>query len=207
VENENTFFTTAFINNPMLNDIRIMLSPDDFAKADKILGDYYENLLNSVSKDYYLFTFSNTELLEILRKQDEWGDLDYQLAQNILKDRGKEVSQAELKYLKENRIEALSSPPKSQIELVLLGYAIILFGGFAFFFGLKLWAFWFPLATIFGALLSKTKKTLPTGEIIYFFNLNDRKHGNIIFVLGLSLCIVLIVLLPFGYIYLENNFY
>jgi hypothetical protein len=207
VENHNKIFDTAFINNPMRNDFRIMLSPDDFTKADKILGDYYENLLNNVSKEYYLFSFSNTELIEIVRKPDEWGDLDYQLAQNILKDRGSEITEAELKDLKEIRIEALSSPPKSQIELVVLGYALILFGGFAFFYGLKFWPFGFPLATIFGALLSQTKKTLPTGEIIYFFNLNDKKHGNIIFNIGLSLCITITVLLLLGYIELENKFY
>jgi hypothetical protein len=207
VENEKQFFDVSFSNNPMHNNFKIMLSPDDFTKADKFLGDYYENLLNNVSKEYYLFSFSNTELIEIVRKPDEWGDLDYQLAQNILKDRGKEVSQAELKYLKENRIEALSSPPKSQIELVVLGYAIILFGGFAFLFGLKFRPFWFPLATLLGAIISHSKKTLPTGETIYSFNLNDKKHGRIIFILGLSLCITLTVLLLLSYIDLGNKFY
>ncbi len=191
----------------MHNDFRIMLSPNDFTKADKILGDYYENLLNNISKEYYLFSFSNTELIEILRKPDEWGDLDYKLAQNILKDRGSEISEAELKILKEIRIKVLSKPAKSQLELVFLGYAIILFGGFAFFWGLKFRLFWFPLATLLGTIISQSKKTLPTGEIIYSFNSNDRKHGSIFFVLGLSFCIVITVLLLLGYIELENKFY
>jgi hypothetical protein len=195
------------MNNPMHNDFRIKLAAEDFIKADKVLENYYQKLLDKVKEDHYLFSFTNRELLEIIQKPDEWGDLDFQLAQKILKDRGEEITQADLNNLKEIRIKVLSKPAKSQTELVVLGYAIFGIGFIALFWGLKFRAIWFPFATLMGAIISQTKKTLPSGELLYSFNASDRKHGSIIFVLGLSLCIVITVLLLLGYIEPEKKFY
>jgi hypothetical protein len=35
-----------------------------------------------VDKDYYLFAFSDSELIELIRKQDEWGSFDIELAKS-----------------------------------------------------------------------------------------------------------------------------
>jgi hypothetical protein len=205
IQNENNFFDPTFANNPMNNDIRLKLSSQDFLKADTVLENYYQNLLYKVKEDHYLFSFTNIELFEIMQKPDEWGDLDYQLAQKILKDRGHEVSQTELETLKETRINVLSKPEKSQIALVFIGYALNIFGGLFLILNLKFRFIWFPIATILGAIISQTKKTLPTGEVVYSFNARDRKHGNVIVVMGILLSSIVLTLLLLGYIKLSDK--
>jgi hypothetical protein len=64
------------------------LPPKDFAVAQRELEKYYRAQIAHAEDDYYLFEFSDAELNEILSKPDEWGDFDYQLAQQLLRERG-----------------------------------------------------------------------------------------------------------------------
>jgi hypothetical protein len=195
IQNEDKFFDPTFANNPMHNDIRIKLSSQDFSKADKVLENYYQNLLDQVKESHYLFSFTNVELFEIMSKPDEWGDLDYQLAQKILKDRGKETPAATLEALKENRLNILSKPEQSQIGLVFGGYAINFIGCISLYLNLRFRFIWIPIAAIIGAIISQTKKTLPTGEVVFSFNEKDRKHGKVILILSIFFVLVILILL------------
>lgn len=206
VESGTGFFDPTFMNNPMNNEIKIKLSPHSFIKANTVLENYYKGLLDKVQEDHYLFSFTNMELYELIQKPDEWGDLDFQLAQKILTERGEEVSKVELKDLKAKRIVDLSKPANSQTWLIFIGYCFTIIGGIALFAGLKFQYIWFPLASILGAIISLAKKTLPTGNVIYTFNINDRKHGSIILILGIFLCISVLLLLIFGFIKIPNQY-
>jgi hypothetical protein len=171
IENDEKFFDPTFAKNPMQNEIRIKLKSTDFSKANKVLDEYYKSQTKNIDKDYYLFEFSDRELLDILAKPDEWGNLDYQLAQKILKDRGREIKIADLEILKVKRISELKRPEKSQNWLILIGYVSSLFGGF--------------IGIIIGLILTTSKRTLPNGEIVYTYCDSDRKHGRVISGIGL----------------------
>lgn len=172
IENDDKFFDATFANNPMAKETRIKLKPTDFIKAEEALEKYYQTQLINIDRRYYLFGFSNKELFEILEKPDEWGDLDYQLSKRILIERGENLQQTELDYLKEKRIKELSKPEKSSTRLILAGYVSAIFGGI---FGI-----------IIGRILANTKTTLPNGKIIYTYTDSDRSHGNTISIIGIA---------------------
>jgi hypothetical protein len=205
IEKEKEFLDSGFSNNPLQTNFKIKIEPSDFLKADKVLENYYLNLLDKIPKDYYLFSFTNKELFEIISKQDEWGDLDYQLAQKILSDRGDAVSQDEVQALKSKRIKVLSKPEQPQTQLVLIGYAINSISCLSLFLNLKFRFIWIMGAGILGAIISQTKRTLPTGELAFTFNEKDRKHGKIITLLSIFFFFVILILLYLNRIQLTQN--
>ena len=128
-------------DNPALQkEVQLMIRQSDFEKANKILEEKADEVLNQVNSDHYLFDFSSAELMEVLQKPDEWSALDYKLARKILKDRGKVVDENVLQKLKHDRIEDLSKPDKSQLPWIIAGYFFSILGGLiGLFIGWYLW--------------------------------------------------------------------
>lgn len=164
-------FDPSFANNPIHVEYRVLLQQKDFERADAILLEQSEPFVDEVDKDYYLLAFSNEELYEVVAKRDEWSKFDFLLAQKLLADRGLDVNQNVLENLKRERMEQLAQPDKNQEVWVIIGYITAILGGlFGVFIGWHLFTF---------------KKTLPNGERVYNYSQQDRKHGQIIFVIGL----------------------
>lgn len=163
VEENKKFLDSGFSNN-VVPDISIKLKPEDFLKANKALEDYYKTQLNEIDKDYYLFEFTDEELIEIIAKPDEWGRFDYQLAQKILRDRGKEVKPEIAGLLKTNRIKELAKPESVHRYLIYLGYVSAAVGGL--------------IGIFIGWTFAYYKKTLPDGQRIYAYKEDVRNHGT-----------------------------
>ena len=79
----------TFGGSTLQNEIEIRISPRDFKKAETILQKRAEQLIEEVDSDYYLFSYTDDELYNILVKPDEWGEINYVLAQQILKKGGR----------------------------------------------------------------------------------------------------------------------
>jgi hypothetical protein len=158
-------------NSTFQKETQLLIRQSDFEKANKIQEDQADEILLNINKDHYLFEFTNEELHEILEKPDEWNPIDYKLAQKLLKERGQEVNENLLKSLKQERINELSKPEKGQGSWIIIGYIFSLLGGF--------------LGILIGWFLWTLMKTLPTGEKIYLYSENDRKHGKRIFIIGM----------------------
>jgi len=135
--------------------------------------------LNVIDEDYYLYQFTNDELIDILIKSEEWSSTDYVLAQQILAKRGVSINQADLEKLKTKHIDELQRPEQPQTALIIIGYILAFLGGFAGIF--------------IGWYLKSSKKTMPDGEQFYSFTNKDRKHGQTMFVIG-CICFVLTIL-------------
>ena len=176
IEDERQFFDSSFAGNKFDADIHLKLKGGDFVKAHAVLAQYYKKQLNKVNADYYLFDFSDRELIEIISKRDEWGDLDYQLAQVLLADRGIEINPELADELQEKRIKELSKPEIIHKQQIISGYTSAIAGGL--------------LAIIFGTQLASSKKTLPDGSQVYAYEEEERKHGKRIVVTGV-ICLVL----------------
>jgi hypothetical protein len=161
----------TFSGNTLQNEFEVRIKQSDFKKAEEILEKNAENLIDQIDKDYYLFEFADEELYEILLKSDEWNAFDYTLAQKILKQRGKSVDKELLNSLKNERLRDLAKPEENQKPWIIAGYIFSLLGGF--------------LGLIIGYFLWTSKKTLPNGQKVYSYSVNDRKHGKYIFYLGL----------------------
>jgi len=185
-ETEDKFFDPSFSGDVIKREINIKISPSDFAKANKAMDEYYKLQVEHVGHDHYLFDFSDEELKEILAKSDEWGHLDYQLAQFILKERGKEVNTEMLESLKQRRKKELSKPEKSQHWLAIWGYFAVAIS--PFLNNMPRFAGFF-LAIFIGWILSNGKRTLPDGDVVYMYGQSDRLQGKIIMVAGTLLLI------------------
>lgn len=165
-----------FTGNNAPPDYEVKIKISDFEKANELLKKLAEDQINQVDKDYYLFSFSDEELYDILLKQDEWNEFDYTLAKKLLAERGKSIDGNLIKSLQKQRLNDLAKPEENQKPWIIAGYALAVLGGF--------------LGIIIGYLLMSSKKTLPNGQKVYSYSGNDRSHGKMIFYIAL-------ILLPF----------
>lgn len=170
----------TFSGNTLLNEFEVKVKQSDIKNAEKILERHAENLIDEIDADYYLFTFTNEELFDILLKQDEWNEIDYTLAQKILKQRGESVDKDLLKSLKNERLNDLSKPEKDQRHWIIAGYIFSLLGGF--------------IGLIIGYSLWTSKKTLPNRQKVYTYSANDRTQGKYIFYIGLVVASTALIL-------------
>ncbi len=190
-DNQGKFFEPSFANNSFEPDIAIKLKPDDFIKANKALEDYYKKQHDTVDKDYDLFEFSDNELTEIISKPDEWGNFDYQLAQKILKDRGKEIKPDTVQNLKTQRFDELSTPEKASQLLIFAGYFFVFFGA--------------VIGIIIGWSLYSSKKTLPNGHRVFVYRNEDRMRGSRILLMG-TIVIVLAIIFRLILLFRSDDF-
>ncbi|WP_437921547.1 hypothetical protein [Sphingobacterium sp. LRF_L2] len=153
----------------------LLIHQSDFTRAELAIKHEIQDSITvgDIENDYYLYQFTNEELYDILSKPDEWGDFDYILAKKILQERGNVIDESYILSLKQDRLTALSAPIENQQKWVVLGYIFAVFGGL--------------LGIIIGYVLASSKKTLPTGAVIYAYSERDRLHGRNIFLIGLPI--------------------
>jgi hypothetical protein len=180
LEDTSSSFDPSFANNVLAKEYRIKLKKQDFERANNLLEQISMDQIDSVDKDYYLFGFTDLELIEIITKRDEWGQFDFLLAQKLLKERGKEINPELVELLKKQRIAELAKPEENQKGWIYAGYIMAFLSGFLGFF--------------IGWHLLTHKKTLPNGDRVYSYSPSDRRHGNRILVIG-SICFVFWVIL------------
>lgn len=157
-------------DRPFDHEIYIKVKKEDFPKVDRLLEQDSRQEIADLEADHYLYSFTDSELFDILSKPDEWNDLDYHFAKKILEERGKEINPEVIALLKMQRLKELSRPEESQKTWVYAGYIMALLGGIlAIFIGWHLWTF---------------KKSLPNGEKVYAHTLSDRENGLRIFTIG-----------------------
>src|SRR5215475_10696802 len=68
--NESPVFDPTFANNTFEPTIQLKLRPGDFRRARRLLEQYYQGQLAGMDADYYLFSFSDEELLDLVRNPD-----------------------------------------------------------------------------------------------------------------------------------------
>jgi len=170
VVKEDALLDSTIIGNDLGSTIHLKIAPSNFERANAILENYYQQQIQTMDPDYYLFSFTNDELLEIMQKPDEWGHLDYALAKKLLADRGRAMTPALLEQFHEQRMTQLAKPSTTHPLLIFLGYLSAVGGGIIGF-GL-------------GYILISQKKTLPNGERVFTYPLSERKHGKRILIIA-----------------------
>ena len=114
IEEDVLEFDPTYANNELDKDYHIIIRQADFDKARKAYEAYFTKQLHNAPPDYYLFSFSDEELKDILAKPDEWGTFDYLLADKILQDRGIAVSETEKQSLKNGTLQSPSGKAKRE---------------------------------------------------------------------------------------------
>lgn len=161
----------TFSGSTVNNQIELKILQSDFNQARKILEKLMESDLEQMEKDHYLFGFTDEELLDVLKKSDEWSEFDVSASRKILETRGEEISDKDIEGFNTNRLEELSKPESSPKLWIGLGYLFSFAGGF--------------LGMIIGYFLMSQKRTLPNGEKVPTYTMLDRKNGKIMFIIGL----------------------
>ena len=159
---------STFGNDDNTKQFALKIERANFKKVEELEEDLISKSLDNVNKDYYLFEFSDEELIEIVLKSEECNKFDYLLAQKILKERGKEVNLDLIKAINKRRIDDLKTEEASPKWLIYIGYLFSVLGGF--------------IGIFIGLYLMNYKKTLPNGETIYGFGTEDRKSGKNVFI-------------------------
>jgi len=172
IENIASAVDITFTGGTGLEDkIAIKLQSSDFEKVDSLLNQVAVESFDLVDEDHYLFDFTDDELLEVLENYNEWSKTDYVLAQDLLKKRGKGVSDEKVQALKEKKIAALSKAEKGHKGWLIFGFISAVLGGF--------------LGIFIGYHHFKFKKSIPTGERVYAYDAETRKTGLRIFYIGM----------------------
>ena len=180
VEEEAPVFDPSFAFREAIMEYAVKIKGSDFEKVNQLLAKDEADSINNVEKDYYLFDFTDDELMELIAKADEWSVFDNLLARKILADRGKVITDNDISHIKEQRIEELKEPDAPQTTWVIIGYITAFLGGI--------------LGMFIGWHLSSFKKTLPNGEKVYGYSENDRRQGKIILYIAIvMICLFTIV--------------
>jgi hypothetical protein len=178
-------FDISYANNEFAKDYNFKLKPEDFDKVNKLLEKQTESVINELPADYYLFSFTNDELIEVINKADEWNEIDVQLATKLLNERGIATGEKELNLAREKRMEELAQHTAIKKRVIVAGYIAAMLSG-ALVFPLFGYAIYIGFgASLFGLVLAVAKKTLPDGKKMYTYAPDVRKHGYRIFVLGI----------------------
>jgi hypothetical protein len=108
VEKVKPLLEPGFFRNPIEQTIHLKVRAADFDRAHKALEEHYRHQLQDVDPGYYLFSFTDMELLEIVAKPDEWGHFDYVLARDVLAERGLEIPPETIEQMKQDRLRVLA---------------------------------------------------------------------------------------------------
>lgn len=181
LEKSNAANDVVFAGNTLDTELHLKIKPEDMESTEKILEEVTEVNIEKLDKDYYLFSFQDDELMDILRKPDEWSMNDYLWAQEILKQRGKEVDQSRLDEWKKNRLEFLARPDQVKGNYIFNSYLFCVLGGFIGFF--------------MGRHLKKFRKLLPNGQKVFAFDEPTRLTGQKIERTGIIFMLLYLVLL------------
>jgi hypothetical protein len=179
------------VHNPPLMDkiligeyyeppVELHITPYEFERVDKLLLSDLKINLNEADKDYYLLSFSNQELIEVIQKPDEWSKYDYLLAKAILEKQNLKISDEQIQLFNKERLYELSIPEKEGRYRIFFGYVFSILGGF--------------IGVMIGYALWNSRKVLPNGRKMYVYNENSRYHGKAIFFIGLTLSLINIIL-------------
>jgi len=186
MEEESSGFDPSLVMSNAAVDYAVKIKSEDFEKLNQLLVQNEEQHIDEVDKDYYLFTFTDDELTEVITKADEWSVFDVVLARKILSERGVQINEKQLEQKKEQRISELKVVKGLSTSQLVICYLFAIGGGL--------------IGIPIGWLLMTAKKTLPDGEQVYAYSENDRSHGKMIFYISIA-DFILALLYKFGAIF------
>jgi hypothetical protein len=151
----------------------LYLNANDFQKAELILNIEAERTIRDLELDlsYYLYQFSNEELIDLLCTAYEWSEYDLILAKKILLDRNVSVDDEHIRNRTIEKMSNLAKAEKIGNAWLITGYFFSIIGGF--------------LGLLLGYFYWKSRKTLPNGTSVFSYDENSRAHAKSIFLISL----------------------
>ena len=109
----------------------LMIAEDDFERSQNELRSHIaEYFRNAGSEENTLLNeFSDEELLDVIKKPDEWAVEDIVMAQTLLDKRGKHVSDEVVEAYRNKRLEEVRQPKFGGYGTIIIGYIFAFLGG------------------------------------------------------------------------------
>lgn len=190
IENVHNILDSNFIGKDYGNNVFLKIPQEDFNRARQILIDHTPVDINTVDKNYMLFSLSDEELENVLAKPDEWGAYNYNLAKAILQQRNVTINNETIASLREGHVQQMAEPKTISSFWLGITYLLVATAFINLFLSNPSWIFYFMLASVYCAVwgwaIAHSKKTLPDGHRIFTYDTLSRKHGNIVFAFGLA---------------------
>lgn len=171
-------FDASFSGNKMSDTYEVKIPAEDFDRANELTVEIAESEILEIPEDYYLFSFSIDELLAIVYSYNEWGEIDQTLARKILTDKGVEVDESKVEFIKKEALAEETKHVKVSTTLLIISYLL----AFTSLYGI-----------IFGYVILTSKKTLSTGEVIYAYDKEMRNHGRNILIMGAATALIFVL--------------
>ena len=185
LESSEALLDSSIIGTGLIPKAVIKILPSDFKKVNGILKQLLDNYDYT---NHYLNELSDEELIEILEKPEEWTVEDQIIAKQILRGRGKEISEEELQEKKKKRLSALREGQKGNKTNMAFSFVAIILGYVIHVV--------FTVGGIGMALYyAFDKSTDEEGTGYFTFEPKTRKYGKIMLYCGLM--VLFVVLLVF----------
>jgi len=148
----------------------IKIPQELFSKLNFLLGEEADKIIVDADDEYYLYSFSDDELIAVIKNPEEWNAYDRSLAQKILSNRKVAIPET-------NRIapEAPYQPERLNTEWLAVGYLLCMISLAGMFFGLA---------------IVKGRKTLSSGKKVPLYDDPTIAHGKNMIALGSLFLIV-----------------
>jgi hypothetical protein len=172
-------FDVSFANDEFMHLYYVKLRKQDFERADAILMEFVKQKNEKPKEGYYLYSFSNEELIDVLKNPLEWNEYDRYWAGRLLQERNIAVREEEFAYTKTENIDELRKPWKASKIWLLLPLVLFSWALYTVYF--------FPaaLCIFIGAYIAFSKKTLPNGDRVRAFSDDNWFLGILVMVAGI----------------------
>ena len=152
-----------FIGDDLDKKVYVKIRPGDFRKVNEILDNQIIQNISTLDPDYYLYFFTDEDLLDIINNPDEWSRQDFFIAKKILGERGTNLTDEKVEQIRSAWKKELAKQKSESIAALIIGYFL-------------------TLLIIPGILLGLTymtaKKILPDGDRVYSYDSRTRNHGR-----------------------------
>ena len=182
IDNSPSFDVTFTQANPTIAQYEVKVHQKHFANAKEIQQGMAREEITEIAAEHYLHEFSDEELLDLLKAEEEWSEYDVIAARLILTERKVTIPEAEITQAKEEALRQQREQIRVSNRTLITGYILAPLGMF-----FSVIAF---IPFLLGCYFIMAKKTLSTGEKIRMYDDFSRKHGMAF----VGLCIVFFVL-------------
>ena len=165
------------------NMYELQVKASHFDTAVKLLEERCEKMAEQVEGGHYLCSYTNSKLYDILITKDEREMFEYKLAKKLLAERGKPTDNQFIENIKAEKQKLKARPHINQAINIFAGYLLALLGGFA--------------GIVIGYLMWNSQKQMPNGIKLYSHTEAERRHGKIIFGIGILIFAYLITVRMF----------
>ncbi|HEY0271926.1 MAG TPA: hypothetical protein VGC22_02020 [Chitinophaga sp.] len=197
VELEHTppLLDATIIGQQFSADISIKVPDNYFNRVRALLRENIAIDMDAVEPGYYLLSFTDAELLDIVRHPDEWGDYDNALAIALLHERGIPITDTFVESAREQRIAQLAKPVSVKADALAGAYLLAFLGGVGWILSQVLAYAVITAAIGTGAAFLWARKTLPDGRSVRVFDEKTRRHGLRILLVALVMVPVWLIVL------------